>query len=156
MPVTLLNRMCKGNKGRYIIQDSKGGAVLANGASGLAGISADKNEPQFALGRTPVRQQTNDSSSRRGARWFAKGPVHLDRAVRAASKGAAAVVVWLAVRAREDGAAGKAATTAWIAEATGLNIRTIQTAVAALVEIGMLKRSGRQISIPSYAKGAPP
>ena len=78
--------------------------------------------------------------------------MYLDQAVRAAGKGAAAVVVWLAVRAREDGANGAAASTAWIAEMTGLNVRTIHKAVAALVEVGMLKRDGKEISIPSYAK----
>ena len=40
----------------------------------------------------------------------------------------------------------------WIAEITGLGVRTINKAVAALVEIGMLKRNGNKISIPSYAK----
>ena len=78
--------------------------------------------------------------------------MYLDQVVRAASKGGYAVVVWLAVQAREDSANGAPATTAWIAEITGLSARTISKAVAALVEIGMLKRDGNKISTPSYAK----
>ncbi len=78
--------------------------------------------------------------------------MYLDQVVRAAGKGGYAVVVWLAVQAREDSANGAPATTAWIAEITGLSVRTINKAVAALVEIGMLKRDGNKISIPSYAK----
>ena len=62
------------------------------------------------------------------------------------------MVVWLAVKAREDSANGAPATTAWIAEITGLGVRTINKAVVALVEIGMLKRDGSKISTTSYAK----
>ena len=78
--------------------------------------------------------------------------MYLDQVVRAARKGGCAVVVWLAVQAREGSANGAPATTKWIVEATGLNARTIRRAVAALVEIGMLKRDGDKISIPSYTK----
>jgi hypothetical protein len=78
--------------------------------------------------------------------------VYLDQAVRAAGEGGYAVVVWLAVKAREDSSNGAPATTARIAEITGLGVRTIQKAIAALAEVGMLKRDGDKISVPSYAK----
>jgi hypothetical protein len=88
----------------------------------------------------------------RRTRWYAKGPVYLDQTVRVAGKGGYAVVVWVAVQARSDGAGGRHATTTWIAKVTGLNVRAIQKAVAALVEAGVLKRDGDKISTPSYAK----
>ena len=77
--------------------------------------------------------------------------MYYDQVVRAAGKGGYAVVIWLAVQTREGSANGAPATTAWIAEITGLSVRTINKAVAALVEIGMLKRNGDKISTPSYA-----
>ena len=61
------------------------------------------------------------------------------------------MVVWLAVRAREGGTNGAPATTAWLAEVTGLDVRTIRRAVAALVALGMLRRDDDKISTPSWA-----
>jgi hypothetical protein len=78
--------------------------------------------------------------------------VYLDQAARAACGGRYDVVVWLAVRAREDSANGAFATTAWIVAATGVDDRTVRRAVAALVKIGMLRRDGERISMSSYTK----
>jgi hypothetical protein len=132
-------------------QDTAKIAVKANGANGLAGGAA---EPEGRLGGTrgPPERNCNSATSGRGARWFIKGPIPLEQVARAAPRGGYAVLVWFAVRVRRDSANGAPATTAWIAEATGLNVRTVRKAVAALVEAGMLKRDGDEISMPSCAK----
>jgi hypothetical protein len=79
------------------------------------------------------------------SRPFALG-VRIDEVALAARKGGNAVLVWLAVRAREGGAGGAPATVGWIVEATGLNGRTVRWAIAALVRLGLLRRDGRKIS----------
>ena len=71
--------------------------------------------------------------------------MHLDEVALAARKGGNAVLVWLAVRAWEGYADGASATVPRIVEITGLSSRTVRWAVAALVEVGMLKRDGRKI-----------
>ena len=72
--------------------------------------------------------------------------MYLDQVVRAAGRGGYAVVVWLAVRAVGGQRRRSASHEPRIAEITGLSERTIRKAVAALVEVGMLKRDGRKIS----------
>lgn len=119
-------------------------AKKANGASELKG-GADELE-----GANGVPSSLAKRTAGRRTRWFAKGPVHIDQAVRAASKGGYAVAVWLAVRARMDTANGAPATTAWLVKVTGLGQRTVQKAAAALVDIGMLKRDGGSVFLPSY------
>jgi hypothetical protein len=142
MPVRTLSGKKKGNKE----QDTAKIAVKINGVSGLDGGAA---EPEFRPSGTRVPARRNCSAA---GRWFAKGPVHIDQVVRVAGKGGYAVAVWLAVRARMDSANGAPATTAWLVKAMGLNGRTVRKAVAALVDIGMLKRDGGEISLPSYMK----
>ena len=84
-------------------------------------------------------------------RWY-RGRVYLDRAFARPAKAVVAAMVWPTVRALEDGRDGRAATTAEIAEMTGYDARVTRRAVADLIGIGMLKRDGKKISTPSYAK----
>jgi hypothetical protein len=138
---SLVVRKKKGNKEQDI-------AKIGEKGGGDSGLQGGASELEGRAGGTAGPGRRN----RGAARLFAKGPIYLDQAVRAANKGGSAVVVWLAVRARLGSACGAPADTAWIAEATGLNDRTIRKAVAALVSIGMLKREGDKISTPSYAE----
>ena len=136
-------------KRRYKKKDTARHAEKANGANGLSAKIGDETEPEGRFRRNQRAAPSGTRGPQAGdTRWFAQGPVHLDEAVRAASCGGCAVVVWLAVRARRDGANGGFADTTWIAKATGLNKRTIRKAVAALVDIGMLERAGCKI-LPS-------
>jgi hypothetical protein len=124
-------------------------AKIGKELNGASRLDRAVDEPEFVSGRTAVRHETNQSS-----RWFVKGRVPLGHVVRAADKGAAAVVVWLAVKVHED-YCGAPAPTAWLVAATGLNLRTVQKAAAALVKAGMLKRDGYRVSLPSYMKERP-
>jgi hypothetical protein len=119
-----------------IAKKARRDGVLNGGASALEGRNAGPRGPQ-------TRHQKAGTA---GPKWFAPGPVYLDQAVCAARKGGCAVVVWLAVRAREGSANGAPATAGWIAEATGLSDRTVRKAVSALVGTGLLRRDGLGVS----------
>jgi DNA-binding IclR family transcriptional regulator len=70
--------------------------------------------------------------------------VYIDQVMRAASRGGYAVAAWLAVRALEG--AGVPAPVAKIAEITGMGERVARRAAAALVELRMLRRDGKNLS----------
>jgi hypothetical protein len=145
-PIMSLKRKLK----RKHKQDTAKIGENVSGGSGLTGGGAAA-ECREAGSRMPRGRQPNAG---KGARWFARGPVYLDQVGRAARLGGCAVWVWLAVRASEGGRNGAPATTAWIAENTGLSVRTVRAAVAALVKTGMLKRDGKKLSTPPYVKDA--
>jgi hypothetical protein len=147
IPVTHVRRLVLRRQGRRQEQETAKISEKARGGNGLMG-GAEEPEGQPA---GTVGPASRNCRVRSGTRWFAKGPVYFDQMVRAASKGGYATVVWLAVQARGDSANGASATTIWIAEITGLSVRTINKAVVALVEIGMLKRDGDKISVRSFA-----
>jgi hypothetical protein len=116
-------------------------AEITNGGNGLARGAPEPEGRNARNCRAAVSGTLGP-----GVRWFARGPVYLDQVTRAARKGGYAVVVWLAVRAREGSTNGAPATVAWIAKNTGLGDRAVRKAAAALIEIGMLKRSGKKLS----------
>lgn len=137
---------CVGRKQRR--KQEQDTAKNAKNAERDKGLLGGAPEPEGRPGGTegPGGRNQRAGAGRRRAHWFAKGPVYLDQAARVARKGGCAVVVWLAVRALEDYASGSPATTARITEVTGLGDRTVRKAVAALVEIGMLKRDGDRLT----------
>src|SRR4051812_9746450 len=96
-----------GDKGGDKEQDTAKIAVKAIGANGLVGSAKEpEGQPPGTVGpdRRNCRARPYRARGRGARRWFAKGPVYCDQAVRAAGKGGYAVAIWLAVQAREGSA----------------------------------------------------
>jgi hypothetical protein len=114
------------------------------------------------IGRKPARRKglrkghLARSGQNIGHSWpkqlFAKGPIRLDQVRRVAKQGAPALVVWLALRALADRSNGAWATVTEVVEQAGLPGRTVRRAVGRLERIGMVRRHGRELEVPDYAR----
>jgi hypothetical protein len=139
-------RMGEGDKERIQEEDTAARAEKAHVAINLSGNFAGSAATDCRRGGNGLPRKRQRIAAPTGV-WFAKGPVRLDEAARVARCGAAAVLVWLAVRARADGARGASADVKWMAGVTGFSPRTIRHAVAALIAAGVLMRKGEQIAL---------
>jgi hypothetical protein len=120
----------------------------ANGLNGGAAATDCRNAGNgLPKKRQRIAGKRAAESSEAGTRWYALGPVYVDQVVCSGRKGGGAAGVWVAMLAREGYANGAPATVEKIVEITGLSERTVRHAISALVDIGMLKRDGRKISL---------
>jgi hypothetical protein len=84
--------------------------------------------------------------------FYALGPIPLSVAGAAGRAGPWCMSVLLAIRAWTDMKLGAPVPPTWLAVQLGANVRTVQRAMSALIEAGLVARSDGGLVLPSWSK----
>ena len=153
--VAIQYQICRANLGS---RDKSVAPTSVHGSRFVGGLRMPKySRSRLVLvepGVAPAQAAVSKRKRRPVARcdFYAMGPIPISVAGAAGRAGPWCLPVLLAARAWSDMTSGGPVQVAWTAAVLGANVRSVQRAVSALIDAGMLVRSDEGIVVPSWSE----